>query len=588
MNLASAVIGPLMIPECARSARRGWGLLIRTLGAVALGIPALVAIWWWWMSQAIDDTYLPASILPGTLIVLEAICLVIVLVLSPAVLAGSLAGERERGSIGLLLSTSVDAREIVLGRMFGLLSIVFAIFVAGLPFLLAFAVLSGVSLAETSCLIALPLAVGFGIGGVSMAASSIARRGRNALILIYSLEAVVLVVPALLLGLLPATGATELRPYLAPWSPLLAVAPTIAGSGIAPAIATLGLWSVLGIFGVTLASFRLRPSFLALVAGKKGGLRRQVVPVVDEESPMLWKELHIERISALGWFGRLLAWLLMVYLVLGTLVVGGLAIWAVAYRRDNITYEKFRDMLTAMYQDPATFIAFLVQIAVGLRAAVTISSERERGTWDGLLASPLSGREILWGKLWGSVYSLRYMIIAILFAWGVSVALGAMDWQLMVGCVGMTMVISAYISAVGVRASLSNETATKAMSITVGVWLATGLALSALAGLALLVIILVLLMGWMVARPLGLVAYNARPWVPTYLFEETWLGLMAVSYVILTGIVVMASRARFDEIAGRLSGDGTDRPPAPLFLEETARQQVQAETPAEAVTSSSR
>ena len=36
----------------------------------------------------------------------------------------------------------------------------------------------------------------------------------------------------------------------------------------------------------------------------------------------------------------------------------------------------------------------LIQWAVGLRAAVSISSERERGTWDALMTSPLDARAI--------------------------------------------------------------------------------------------------------------------------------------------------------------------------------------------------
>lgn len=297
---------------------------------------------------------------------------------------------------------------------------------------------------------------------------------------------------------------------------------------------------------------------------------------------MLWKELHIERIGALGWFGRLLGVLLMIYLIAGTVIVAGLALWALYYRRDSELFDRYQSLLSAMYESPAFLVSILIQLAVGLRAAVTISSEREQGTWDALLASPLTGREILWGKLWGSLYSLRYVLVAILFSWGVSVALGAMNWKILVTCVGMTIVVSAFTAAVGVRASLSSATATRAMSVTVGSWLATGLALSALAGLALLVVMLSLLLTWLVARPLGLVSWNARPWVPTYLFDETWFALMAFSYLVLTGLVVMAARTRFDEIAGRLAGDGSDRPPAPRYLEDEAKTQTPQEVLADA------
>ena len=63
------------------------------------------------------------------------ILLTIVVVQAPAVLAGSLAGERERGVLQLLLTTAVTPREIVSGRLLGKLSQVGMIVLAGLPIL---------------------------------------------------------------------------------------------------------------------------------------------------------------------------------------------------------------------------------------------------------------------------------------------------------------------------------------------------------------------------------------------------------------------------------------------------------------------
>ena len=70
------------------------------------------------------------------------------------------------------------------------------------------------------------------------------------------------------------------------------------------------------------------------------------------------------------------------------------------------------------------FIGFLIQWAIGLRAAVAISSERERGTWDALLTSPLEGSRDRPGQALGEPathsdgWSARRCM-----AWTVSVAL---------------------------------------------------------------------------------------------------------------------------------------------------------------------
>ena len=64
-----------------------------------------------------------------------------------------------------------------------------------------------------------------------------------------------------------------------------------------------------------------------------------------------------------------------------------------------------------------TLLGWLLQWGVGLRAAVSIASEREHGTWDALLMSPLVPSEIAVAKLVGSLYALRYMAAAMLLAW---------------------------------------------------------------------------------------------------------------------------------------------------------------------------
>src|SRR4029079_11055910 len=108
---------------------------------------------------------------------------------------------------------------------------------------------------------------------------------------------------------------------------------------------------------------------------------------------------------------------------------------------------------------------------VGLRAAVAISSERERGTWDALLTSPLEGREIVRGKLWGSLLALRWLFGAALWAWSIAVLTGAMEWMGYLSLITHTVLVSAFLAAAGVRISLAVATATKAMPLIIGVWL---------------------------------------------------------------------------------------------------------------------
>ncbi len=133
LNLASLLVGPLAGPECRRAVARGWLILLRTLAAGAVMGVVLVALWLWWINQRLDPFHRPYYEFRVCLVVVEGMLVTVALVMGPAVLAGSLAGERERGALALLLTTRVSAREIVIGRLSGKLAQVGMILLAGVP-----------------------------------------------------------------------------------------------------------------------------------------------------------------------------------------------------------------------------------------------------------------------------------------------------------------------------------------------------------------------------------------------------------------------------------------------------------------------
>ena len=119
----------------------------------------------------------------------------------------------------------------------------------------------------------------------------------------------------------------------------------------------------------------------------------------------------------------------------------------------------------------ATFMGWLLQWAIGLRAAVSIASERERATWDALLMSPLEPREIVRAKVFGSLYALRWMVAAMILAWTLALVVGAVSIHEYVVWIAGNTVAGALMAAIGVRCSLSLPTATKAMTWTIALWL---------------------------------------------------------------------------------------------------------------------
>ena len=146
LNLARLVFGHLAGIECRRGLVRGWLLWLRALVGTLLAPALFFLIWAWWLNAKYDSTFVPGIELRIFLSAAALVLLTITAVQAPAVLAGSLAGERERGILQLLLTTAASPREIVEGRLLGKLCQVGMIILAGVPVLAFLAPLDGLGL----------------------------------------------------------------------------------------------------------------------------------------------------------------------------------------------------------------------------------------------------------------------------------------------------------------------------------------------------------------------------------------------------------------------------------------------------------
>ena len=253
--------------------------------------------------------------------------IVAALLLSPAFLAGSLAGDMERGALGLLLTSRINAYEIVMGRLTGKLCQVAFVLLGALPILALVGPQVGTHLSTFATLLILPLSVAFGGGGIALATSSVSKRGRNALLSVYLLDVLFVIAPVVG-NALPYV----LKIPLGPVSPLDSemLQSLIWTQDLGPAWLTIAIWTLFGAMGVAFASWRVRPASLNTAGGKsrmgKSAKRLWIVPPVGN-NPMLWKELFIERVGSIGIAGRILGVLLLLYLLAATAYAGYRAAW---------------------------------------------------------------------------------------------------------------------------------------------------------------------------------------------------------------------------------------------------------------------
>ena len=55
----------------------------------------------------------------------------------------------------------------------------------------------------------------------------------------------------------------------------------------------------------------------------------------------------------------------------------------------------------------------LLLLLLAARASGLVTYEKERDCWHSLVATPLTGREIMRGKMWGNLYSIRWPLLVL-------------------------------------------------------------------------------------------------------------------------------------------------------------------------------
>jgi hypothetical protein len=268
---------------------------------------------------------------------------------------------------------------------------------------------------------------------------------------------------------------------------------------------------------------------------------------------MLWKELFIERVGTLGRLGRWLGVLLTIAVGGGSLGLSAVVAWSYFGHGETAWSDWAVNQMSILLQDTGMLLGWLIQWGMGLRAAVSIASERERATWDALLMSPLEPAELLSAKLYGALFALRWLIGAILLAWILGVAIGAVTPGTALVWVGSTAVAGLFMAALGIRCSIALPTATRAMTWTIALWLISLAGVAATAFLILGLCVMLLILIWLYAIQLMLIPPNSPPWFPLT-WQQSWPLLTNAISLLMTILIVLDTRLRFDRLAGRMAG----------------------------------
>jgi ABC-type transport system involved in multi-copper enzyme maturation permease subunit len=359
-----------------------------------------------------------------------------ILLLTPGAFADMIAGEREAGRLDPLLASDLSSSEILTSKFLARLLLPLLFVLAGM---LAFALGLGTSPGMLAAWLAVGLVHLSTMLCVACVTSWISvgqKHSATAWLMAWLGTLALVCLPPLLIPTpawsndwrwnLPAAADHIVRYGLVSWNPLAAIPTLTSGFRWLNDAPTLGLLlgsqAIVSLVCWTLAVRELRR------------------PIEDPEpSPTVaaWPRLIAERTDAVYWKefraaqtilkqNRLARYFLIlapiVWLVMAAGVVGGEQV-LILNSSDSTLYMARPRVGIQWAAVSGAILAFVGCVAAALHTALSIAREREHGTWDVLLSTPTSGRDLFWAKIWGTLALLRYLAIVLGIVLGIAAVL---------------------------------------------------------------------------------------------------------------------------------------------------------------------
>ncbi|MEM8835679.1 MAG: ABC transporter permease subunit [Planctomycetota bacterium] len=344
--------------------------------------------------------------------------IIAICILTPAFMAGAIRQEANPRTWEILLTTPMSPLQIVLGMMYGRLFFVFALLLASLPLFAMTQYFGGVpgTAIAASYFVAGSAALAVGAIAVMLSVSRIAgRRAEFAFyVAVVSYLGITIAIDAWLRAgsSLGVTWMTPVNPFLtlrALINPsgfprpdtveLAAMSPVRAFWFGSPVLAFVSLSLLVTLVLTVVSAFGVRR--FGLEGGSRGSRgvigEKTRAPRQVWSNPIAWREAAARQATLPKTVAR---WL---FIATGSLWGLGLVIY---YQNGGMTTDEFHLALIA-----TVYVELLVVLLVALQASATsITREREDGTLDLLLTTPLTPSAYLTGKLRGLISFLTPLL----------------------------------------------------------------------------------------------------------------------------------------------------------------------------------
>lgn len=467
-------LGPVFAYEWLAASRRWQGYALRSL-LVLLLLLGLSAVW---LGSRDEAGELSVDQMAGVGRAFYAVTTLILLGLvglaAPAATAGAICVDKARGNLTLLFATDLTDAEIVLGKLAARLVPVLGLIACAAPVMSLATLLGGVApeMPAGAILVCLACTV-FGCT-LALTLSVWGRKTHEVLLATYAFGILYLLSAPMWMGL-----STALPWWIRPdWLPgSLALFPhnpiflVLGPMGAPPGLGPVGLgaqarFCMLGLLTSALlasaATWRIRavvvrqagqgePARRAPGRSPLGWLFRRLPSPSLDGNPVLWREWHRRRPSR---------WSVVVWGLFG--VMSGVAsLWAIV------------DAFGAGRETGAVIAGFQVSaglLLLSVSASTSLAEERQRGSLDVLLSTPLSTRSIVMGKWWGAFRGVPPLaVLPVLIASALATRTGFFPGPMLIG--GLIVAYGAAITSLGLALATWLPRMGQAVGLTAGLYL---------------------------------------------------------------------------------------------------------------------
>jgi ABC-type transport system involved in multi-copper enzyme maturation permease subunit len=495
--------------------------------------------------------------------------LIVLLLATPAFAAGAITDEKTSGTLQYLLTTGLQTREIIWGKLLGRLVQVALLSLAGLPFVWFFGGFAGLDPGLLLLVLAVTVPPAVACAAASLLASVWCRRTRDAVLRLYAAGAAALVFawglhevlltatapagspPGLVLGLLGS-----LDEGLNYFNPFYVLDPLWAGEGsrvvVGRLLGSVAAWGGVAASCLALAVRRLRPAYIRQLESqgktKKPRWYRADRPVVADE-PLRWKERYIEGMAFLPVLRQVPRRLGIAVIFLGTFVVGLTIL--LAHLPSQYTVMGLLHLVwtldgtglaTALldlgdasneFQFLGLGVFLLASLIAGIRCSGAVSGERERQTWEALLLTPVETRELIRGKLWGILGAMSPYLLAYAAA-AVPLAVLAGGWPLfwVVLWWALTWLAMYFVGAAGIWCSVRSKSSWRSLLGTVSISYVGGFFLSVVSLPVIGIVAGLVVVGLLLLDRVFLTSLGSQLLSGGALF---FIGFAVASYLVLAG-----------------------------------------------------